>query len=174
MSFTTWLSQYYPEKGPVKFIAFALEALAATTLLLLMFLTCLDVAGRYFFANSIDGTTELTEIAIAVIVFAELPVITWRGGHVVVDILDSFLPAMTLKVLTLFSALLISSTLYFLGIRIFQLAERSLRRGEISELLEIPVGIIVQYIAIMSWMTAALMLTYGIYHIIITPQKGNH
>jgi len=166
MSFTDWINNHYPEKGPIKIVAFTLEAIAAITLFSLMLLTCADVAGRYFFSNSIDGTTELTEIAIAVMIFAVLPVITWRGGHVVVDILDSFFNNDIIKALSLLAALLISSTLYFLGVRIFQLAERSLRREEITEYLELPVGYIVHYIAIMSWITAALMISYGVFIII--------
>lgn len=167
MAFSAWLTAHYEEKGPVRWLAFALELVAAVTLFLLMFLTCADVVGRYFFGNSVDGTTELTEIGIAILVFAEMPVITWRGGHVVVDILDKMWGSVALKVLGLLSAFLMSSAMYFLGVRIFELAARSLRRDEITELLEIPVGYIVQYIAVMSWATAALMITYGIYHQII-------
>jgi len=166
MSFTDWINENYPEQGPIKLVAFTLEAIASVTLFLLMILTCADVAGRYFFSNSIDGTTELTEIAIAVMIFAVLPVITWRGGHVVVDILDSFFNHNVIKALGLLAALLISATLYFLGVRIYQLAERSLRREEITEYLELPVGYIVQYIAIMSWITAAMMISYGVFIII--------
>jgi TRAP-type C4-dicarboxylate transport system permease small subunit len=167
MAFSAWLTAHYEEKGPVRWLAFALELVAAVTLFLLMFLTCADVVGRYFFGNSVDGTTELTEIGIAILVFAEMPIITWRGGHVVVDILDKMWGSVAVKVLGLLSALLMSSAMYFLGVRIFELAERSLRRDEITELLEIPVGYIVQYIAVMSWATAALMITYGIYHQVI-------
>ncbi|EPJ52395.1 MAG: hypothetical protein OFPI_13840 [Osedax symbiont Rs2] len=166
MSFQLWLNQNYPEQGPIKFIAFFLEAITALTLFSLMLLTCADVAGRYFFNNSVDGTTELTEIAIAVMIFTVLPVITWRGGHVVVDILDEYLNNSIIKILSLLAAFLISSTLYFLGVRIFQLAARSLRREEVTEYLELPVGYIVQYIATMSWITAATMISYGIYLII--------
>lgn len=166
MSFTDWINNNYQEQGPIKYVAFSLEAIAATTLFLLMLLTCADVAGRYFFSNSIDGTTELTEIAIAIMIFAVLPVITWRGGHVVVDILDSYFNQSIIKALSLLAALLISSTLYVLGVRIFQLAARSLRREEITEYLELPVGYIVQYIALMSWITAALMISYGVLRIL--------
>ena len=168
MSFTHWLNENYSEQGPIKYVAFFLEAIAAITLFSLMILTCADVAGRYFLSNSIDGTTELTEIAIAVMIFAVLPIITWRGGHVVVDILDSFLSAKVIKILSLLAAFLMSSTLYFLGVRIFELAARSMRREEITEYLELPVGYIVQYIAMMSWVTAAFMISYGVYLIIKT------
>lgn len=163
MAFSAWLTAHYEEQGPVKWLAFALELVAALTLFFLMVLTCADVVGRYFFADSVDGTTELTEIGIAILVFAEMPVITWRGGHVVVDILDKMWGSVVLKVLGLLSAFLVSTSLYFVAVRIYELADRSLRREEITELLEIPVGYIVQYIAVMSWFTAALMITYGVY-----------
>ena len=91
MSFSAWLSTHYEEKGLVKWLAFFLEVVAAVTLLILMLLTCTDVLGRYLFDNSLDAASELTEICIAILVFAEMPIITWRGGHVVVDILDRFI-----------------------------------------------------------------------------------
>ena len=166
MSFSAWVTAHYEEQGPVKWLAFALELVAAVTLFLLMVLTCADVFGRYFFDNSVDGATELTEIGIAILVFAEMPVITWRGGHVVVDILDRMLGSAVLKALGLFSAFLISTSLYFLGERIYFLAARSMRRGEVSEYLELPMGLIIQYIAVMSWVTAGAMITYGVYRLL--------
>lgn len=166
MAFSAWLSAHYEEKGPVKWLAFALELVAAVTLMFLMLLTCADVFGRYFFDNSVDGATELTELGIAILVFAEMPVITWRGGHVVVDILDRMFGNAVLKALGLFSALLISTSLYFLAERIFFLAQRSLRRQEVTEYLEMPVGLIIQYIAVMSWVTAGAMITYGVYRLL--------
>lgn len=152
-------------------LAFVLELIAALTLLGLMLLTCADVAGRYFLGNAIDGTTELTEMGIAILVFAEMPVITWRGGHVVVDILDRTLGDRMLKVLGLLSALLISGAFAFLATRIHSLAARSLRREEVTEYLQLPVGYVVEYIALMSWATAALMISYGIYRLLNPPAE---
>lgn len=166
MAFSAWLSTHYEEKGPVIWLAFFLELIAALTLFFLMALTCADVFGRYFLGNAVDGATEMTEMGIAILVFAEMPIITWRGGHVVVDILDRMLGNTLIKILGLLSALLISTCLYFLAWRIFQLAERSMRRNEVTEFLEMPVGYIVEYIAFMSWATAALMITYGVYRLL--------
>jgi len=166
MTFSAWISAHYEERGPIKWLAFALEFIAAATLMALMLLTCADVFSRSVFDDSIDGATELTEIGIAILVFAEMPVITWRGGHVVVDILDRMMGNAMLKVLGLLSALLVSTSLYFLAERIYAIAARSLRRGEVTEYLELPVGLIVQYIAVMSWVTAATMITYGIYRLL--------
>ena len=166
MSLSAWITAHYEEKGPVVWLAFFLELVAAITLFFMMMLTCADVFGRYFLDNAVDGATELTEMSLAILVFAEMPVITWRGGHVVVDILDRVLGSTVIKVLGLLSALLISTSLYFLAVRIHELAVRSNSRGEVTEFLQVPVGYIVEYIAIMSWATAALMISYGIYRLL--------
>jgi len=166
MTFSAWITAHYEEKGPVAWLAFFLELIAAVTLFLLMLLTCADVFGRYFLDNAVDGTTELTEMGIAILVFAEMPVITWRGGHVVVDILDKMMGSAMIKALGLLAAFLMSTSLYFLAVRIYELASRSLRRDEVTEYLQMPVGYIIEYIAIMSWITAAAMITYGVYRLL--------
>jgi TRAP-type C4-dicarboxylate transport system permease small subunit len=162
-SLSAWVNHRYNEIGPIKWLAFLLELIAATTLLFVMLITCADVVGRYLFNNSIDGVTELTEIGLAVMIFAEMPIITWRGGHVVVDILDRLLGVMAVKVLGLIAALVIATSFYGVGLRIFELAERALRRGVVTEYLGMPTGYIIQYIAVMSWFTALGVITYGVY-----------
>ncbi|GAA0691394.1 hypothetical protein GCM10009104_17850 [Marinobacterium maritimum] len=166
MSFSAWIKAHYDEKGPVRWLAFFLEMVSAAVLFFLMALTCVDVVGRYLFNSPLHGGTEMTEIGLAVMVFAAMPVITWRGGHIVVDLLDRFLGSKIVKVLSLFAALVMSSSLYFLALRIFELGERSIRRGVVTEFLAMPTGYIVQYIAIMSWATAFGMITYGVYRIL--------
>ncbi|WP_338086287.1 TRAP transporter small permease [Marinomonas algarum] len=170
MALSQFIAEHYPDKGPAKWLAFGLECVTATTLMGLMLLTCADVAGRYFFANSINGAVEITEVLLAVIVFAQMPVITWRGGHVIVDLLDRFYGILLVKVLALFSTLLISAAFYFVAERMIYLASRSLRRGVVTEYLEFPVGYIVQFVAVMSYVCAATMITYGVYRAIKSQQ----
>ncbi|EMP56233.1 hypothetical protein MSNKSG1_10178 [Marinobacter santoriniensis NKSG1] len=171
MSLATWVNRHYSEKGPAKWLAFLLELVAASVLFLLMLTTCLDVAGRYLFNNPVPGATELTRLGLALMVFAAMPVITWRAGHIVVDLLDRVLGKKVVKALGLVSALMISSSMYFLAVRIFELGERSLRRGVVTEFLGLPSGYIVQYIAIMSWLTAAGVITLGVYRILFISHK---
>lgn len=155
MAFIAWMNLQYEEKGPIKWLAFFFELIAVVVLFALMVLTCIDVVGRYLLSNPVKGATELTEMGLAIVVFSAMPVITWRGGHIVVDLLDSFLPNVVIKVLVWVSTLLISVSLYFAAIRIFEIGARSLKRGITTEFLDIPVGVVVQYIAILSWVTAA-------------------
>jgi TRAP-type C4-dicarboxylate transport system permease small subunit len=163
VSLRTWItSRYDEEEGYVAWIAFILEAIAVTVLFALMVMTCLDVGGRYLFNNAVDGSIELTRIGLAVLVFAVMPIVTWRGAHIVVDLIDDFISHKIIKLFSLISAFLISTSLYFVGFRIFELAERSLRRGIVTEFLELPEGYIIYYISIMSWITAAMMISYGV------------
>ncbi|RDL45647.1 TRAP transporter small permease [Marinomonas piezotolerans] len=166
MSLKSWIEKHYPEPNLYRWVGLVLEAISATVLLFLMALTCVDVAGRYLFNNSVNGAFELTQIGLAVMVFAQMPLITWRGSHVVVDLLDEVLGNRIVKVLGIFSVFVVSSAFYFLAVRIYELAARSLRRGEVSEYLQIPTGYLTEYIAIMSWITAACMLTYGAYRVL--------
>lgn len=166
MVLSDWVSEHYEEKGPVKWLAFSLECVTASVLMGLMLLTCADVVGRYFFNNAVDGAVEITELALAIVVFAEMPVITWRGGHVIVGLLDRYMSNVLVKVLGLLSALLVSGAFYALAGRMMYTAERSLRREVVTEYLEMPVGYIVQCISVMSYLCAVAMVTYGIYRIL--------
>lgn len=160
-----WINKHYPEPGLFRWVGFSLEMISAAVLFLLMVLTCVDVAGRYLFNDAVDGAVEMTQIGLAILVFAQMPLTTWRSGHVVVDLLDNILGHRVVKVLGMISVLIISTSFYYLATRIFQLAERSLRRGELTEYLGFSVGYITAYIAVMSWVTAACMLTYGAYRV---------
>lgn len=67
-------------------------AVAGMTLFLLMALTAVDVVGRYLLNRPLPGSLELTEIMMSVMIFAALPLVTARDGHIAVDIADHLLP----------------------------------------------------------------------------------
>ena len=168
----SWIKLNYHEPNIFCWIGLILELISAAALFFLMLLTCTDVMGRYLFNNAIDGAVEMTQIGLAILVFAQMPLITWRGNHVVVDLLDNLLGNRIVRILSFISVLIISASFYYLGTRIFYLANRSIRRGELTEYLGIPAGYITQYIAIMSWVTAACMLTFGSY-LVLTKSFSN-
>jgi len=55
-------------------------------------LTCADVVGRYFLSRPIFGAFELTEMLLAALIFAGLPLVTLRNEHVTVDVFDPITP----------------------------------------------------------------------------------
>ncbi|MCP4768759.1 MAG: TRAP transporter small permease [Gammaproteobacteria bacterium] len=139
-----------------------LNGMAAATLLALMLITCVDVFGRYLFNNPLTGSTEMTEIAVGIVIFSVLPIISWRNDHVVVDILDHFFSRRVHLIRTIVINLSISVALAFLGQRIYVLGQRSLSYGEVTEYLAIPLGWMMIFIAVMCWVTTVAVVTLGI------------
>jgi TRAP-type C4-dicarboxylate transport system permease small subunit len=70
----------------------ALGAVAAALLFMLMLLTCADVIGRYFLSHPVYGAFEITEMLLAALIFAALPLVTLRNEHVTVDVFDPITP----------------------------------------------------------------------------------
>ena len=70
----------------------ALGHVAAALILCLMLLTCVDVVGRYFLNKPVTGGFELTEVLLAALIFAGLPLVTLRGDHITVDLFDPVTP----------------------------------------------------------------------------------
>jgi TRAP-type C4-dicarboxylate transport system permease small subunit len=67
----------------------ALVLFASTTLFVLMWLTVVDVFFRDVFDISLTGLFEVTEVLMGILVFAGVPIITAKDGHVAVTLLDT-------------------------------------------------------------------------------------
>jgi len=70
----------------------ALGVIAAALLFAMMLLTFVDVVGRYLFDQSVVGAFEITEIMMALLIFAGLPLVVRREEHVTVDLVDRLIP----------------------------------------------------------------------------------
>ncbi len=151
------------EIRPVRWLAFALKFLAGSTLFALMLTTCIDVIGRYVFNRPLTGSTELTEMAVGIIVFSVFPIICWREEHVVVDIFDRFVSPKVGFVRTILINICSAVGLIFVGYRIIVLGNRSLGYGEVSEYLAIPTGYMINFIGSMCWLSAFLLLMVSLY-----------
>ena len=64
----------------------ALAAAAGALILALIAVTCIDVFGRYLMNRPFGGAYELTQMLLAALVFAALPLTSTDGGHVEVDL----------------------------------------------------------------------------------------
>ena len=64
-------------------------SVAAIALFGMMWLTLADIMQRKFGERSIPGATEVTEIFLVAVIFASLPIVSWRGEHVMLDTLDT-------------------------------------------------------------------------------------
>jgi TRAP-type C4-dicarboxylate transport system permease small subunit len=71
---------------------------AAVVMFAMMVLTCVDVIGRYFLNRPLHGGFELTEMLLAALIFAGLPLVTLRNDHVTVDLFDPMTPDWLLRI----------------------------------------------------------------------------
>ena len=71
----------------------ALQLFTAFILFALMVITLLDVVGRYFLNAPLAGAFELTRLAMGLLVFSALPLVTARERHIVVSLFDPLFAA---------------------------------------------------------------------------------
>ena len=69
----------------------AIEAVLVTSLGAMVVLTFVDVLGRRLFNTPVFGANDITEHLMALIVFAGLPLLTARRGHLSIDLFDAWL-----------------------------------------------------------------------------------
>jgi len=75
----------------VKGLEKLLGVISAAVLFLMMIITAVDVVGRYVLNQPLPGGFEMTEMALAVLIYAALPLVSMRREHIVIDTLDSLM-----------------------------------------------------------------------------------
>lgn len=136
--------------------------LAATVLFLLMAMTFFDVILRSVVNDPIESATELTRLFMAIMVFSALPVISWRGEHIVVDLLDPLFSRGLARIRDVIVNLSGGALLLWPAWRVWALADRARNYGDVTEYLNIPQFYIAYFIALMTFITAFALLARGI------------
>ncbi len=113
---------------------------AALLLFSLILVTCVDVVGRYFFSSPLRGAFEITEILLAALVFAALPLTTERQEHIEVDLLNVVLSDRVKKYLTAFAGLFSAALLATLSWRLASHALHAAADGATTNALAIPLA----------------------------------
>ena len=134
--------------------------MAAVSLFSIMWLTLVDVVGRKFFNHSIPGGLEMTEILLVCVIFAGLPLVSWRGEHVVFDTFDKLIPARVrlfqVRLVHVLNALVFGWLAWLMTIK----AQRFASYGDTTSFLLLP-------LAPVAWGMAALLLITGIVHLVL-------
>jgi len=147
------------------YLAVAPSWLAATALFLLMAMTFTDVVLRSTISNPLESATELTRIFMAVVVFASMPVISWKGTHIIVDLMDPLFNRVMARLRDITIDLVCGTLLFWPAIRVFQLAERSRSYGDVSEYIHFPQYLIGWFIAFFTTVTATTFVVRGLVRI---------
>ncbi len=136
---------------------------ACAALFALMVMTFSDVILRSAFNAPIEAATELTRILMAVIVFSVMPVISARGAHISVDLMDGPVERAGLSRWRNAALFLVCGAMLFWPLkRVWILAERMRDYGDVTEYLAIPQFYIGWFIAASLAITMVSMLAVGL------------
>ena len=132
--------------------------LAATTLFVLMVMTFADVLLRSAFNAPLAAGPELTEMFVAIIVFSALPMVTWRGESIVVDLFDPMFSQTAGRIRDIVIDLLGGVLLFWPALRTWDLVSRTYSYGYTTEYLHIPEFYLVAFISVCTLATALVMV----------------
>ena len=121
---------------------------AAMVMFGLMALTCVDVVGRYFLNRPVPGGFELTEILLAALIFAGLPLVSLRDEHVTVDLFDPVTPDWLFRIQHVVACAVGFACSGYLAWRLWLRAEYMDRAGETTAVLKIK----------LAWLTYSMSL----------------
>jgi TRAP-type C4-dicarboxylate transport system permease small subunit len=137
----------------------ALGTAAAVLLFCLMALTTADVVGRYILNRPIRGAFEITELLLLTLIFAGLPLASRADEHVTLDFIDMLLGNSGRLLLRRFVDLFCGLLFLGLAYRVWIKADRIAGYGDTTEVLRVPVGPFVYFMAVMVAVTGIVHLT---------------
>jgi TRAP-type transport system small permease protein len=135
-----------------------LGAIAGVLLFCMMTLTFVDVALRYLFNAPLQGSFEVTELMLVVLIFAALPLVSRREEHVVMDFLDRFLPLGIYRVLRALEHIACAAVMTGMGCLMWQKATKLAAYGDTTAVLRIRLAPYVYAIALLIFITALIHL----------------
>lgn len=136
---------------------------ACVTLFSLMMMTFFDVVLRSAINAPIEAAPELTRMAVAIVVFSTLPILSFKGDHISVDLLDGVFARFGLiRIRDAVVALACGALLWLPANRVVVLAERSRSYGDLTEFLNIPVFYMTWFIAIMTFISCFALILRGL------------
>ncbi|MBX2885711.1 MAG: TRAP transporter small permease [Granulosicoccus sp.] len=137
-------------------------ALAVSALFAMMVMTFLDVIFRSVLGQPIEAATELTRILMAVVVFSILPLVSFEGKHIAVDLVDQFLPLSIRRLLDALLSIVCGILLLWPAQRCVVLANRARDYGDVTEYLAIPTFYLAWFITVAVFITAAVLILRGL------------
>lgn len=148
----------------------SLTILCATILFVMMMLTISDVVLRYIFHSPLPGAFELTELSLAMLIYASLPLVSLRNLHVTTDFFERVLTAGMRRALGAAINGFCGAALIGVSWVIWLKAQAIERAGDTTQVL----GIV---LAPFVYLIAALILVTAVIHLVkvcrAAPDKGS-
>jgi len=137
--------------------------LCAVLVILMMGLTVVEVLGRYLMNAPVPGSTELTEMLLAAIIFLGLPAASLDREHVTVDLFIDRLPDWINRLREPVVLLMSAGVLGVIAWRLWITAAQVAGYGGTTATLELPVAPIGYLASSLTWVAVALTLAEVFY-----------
>jgi TRAP-type C4-dicarboxylate transport system permease small subunit len=131
---------------------------ASAILLVMMLLTVADVVGRYVLNRPVRGAFEVTELMLVVLIFAGLPLVSYADEHAVMDFIDRLLSPGRKRVLWRAVQAACGAFMFLLAWLVWRKADRIWAYRDATDVLRIPYGPFVYFMAVMIGLAGALHL----------------
>ncbi len=132
---------------------------AGIFLFALMMVTVVDVVGRYFFGAPLPGGFELTEFIMAAIVYAGLPPVSKRDGHITIDLLDEVTPPRLVAPRDILVQIACAGCFGVFAWRLWLLGNQIAEYGDVTEYLRLPQAPIIYLGALLCAVAAIIHLS---------------
>ena len=138
----------------------SLDLAAGALLFALMSLTCVDVVGRYLLRAPVRGGLELSELLMAVLIFAALPMVSAARRHVTVDLLPLPRGLVTVheRLVDLIGSICLSAAAWQLWVR----AARAVQAGDVTAQLRLPVAPAIYLMCALTAVAALWLLLHAL------------
>ena len=129
---------------------------ASVILFAMMGLTFVDVVARYVFRRPIRGAFEVTELMLVALIFAGLPLVSFADEHALMDFIDRLLGPRARRGLEAAVQALCAACMLGLAWLVWLKAERISAYRDATDVLRIPYGPFVYFMAAMIALTGVI------------------
>lgn len=147
-----------------------MRRIAEVTLFLMMCLTMLDVAGRYFFNFPVIGSVELTELLMVGVIFSGIALSSAAKGHITVDLMAMALHGRTRWLQRILGDLISLGIIGLLAVVSWGKAAEIADYGDKTAVLLLPIAPVAYFMAVMLSVTTL----YHLLQLLQTIFQGPH
>jgi len=135
-----------------------LALICAGLLLAMMGLTVADVIGRYMLNAPVPGSTELTELVLAAVIFTGLPAASLDKDHIGVDLMTSRFKGSLAVSLSVCTAIVAAGVLGVTAWRLWRMGDQIGGYGGTTSTLKLPIAPLAYIVAVLTCIAAVLTL----------------
>ena len=132
-----------------------LSSMAGAVLFGIMMVSVVDVFGRYVLKQPLPGSSEITEVLMAILVYAGLPVVSQRNAHIAVDMFGSVTPPWLLPIRNFAIGLLCTAVMAVIAWRLWAYADQLSGWG-VTEYLKLPQAPFARVMSVFAGLAAAI------------------